>query len=81
MKAGFTDAQREIIERQYLNGLISTSEDFQKRLILVAERTGLEVYMIKSAGDLKIDTFRTLYVTFVTYCIWSRKKLYFIRIR
>ena len=43
-KAAFTDAQREILENEYTNGLISTSEKFQERFNVVAERTGLPVW-------------------------------------
>ena len=46
-KTGFTDAQREILECEFMNGLISTSDKFQERFNSVAERTGLSIYKIK----------------------------------
>ena len=46
-KAGFTDAQREILESEFMNGLISTSEKFQERFNSLAGRTGLSIYQIK----------------------------------
>ena len=46
-KSAFTDAQHEILEGEYKDGLISTSEKFQERFSSVAERTGLSIYQVK----------------------------------